>query len=92
MSGFVHRVDCPLAVLGTDRGYHLTMRRLVCVGCGARSKIRVVYGLPGPELLEEASRGEVALGGCMPFAPPPAWLCEDCEGDESKRALLEQVR
>ena len=68
------------------------MRRLICVGCGARSSVHVVYGLPGPELIEKAGRGEVALGGCMPDLEPPEWLCEECEVDESKRALLDPMR
>jgi hypothetical protein len=66
--------------------------RPVCLGCGARSKVGVVYGYPTPELLEQARRGEVILGGCNVGAPPPPWLCAECERDESKRELLAENR
>ena len=35
-----------------------------CPECGGKG-VRIVYGLPGPELAEAAERGEVALGGCV---------------------------
>lgn len=65
---------------------------LVCLGCGFRSKIRVVYGLPGPSLFEKARQGELAFGGCNPEAPPRPWLCPECEQDDAKLALLEEAR
>ena len=67
-------------------------QRLVCLGCGFRSKIRVVYGLPGPDLFEKARQGELAFGGCNPEKPPGPWLCDACEQDESKRRLLATAR
>ncbi len=32
--------------------------------CGGLAGVRIVYGLPGPELSAAEKRGEVALGGC----------------------------
>jgi hypothetical protein len=36
-----------------------------CPQCGSMGLIRIVYGLPGPELVDAAKRGEVILGGCQ---------------------------
>lgn len=67
-------------------------QHLVCLGCGFRSKTRVVYGLPGPDLFDKARQGELTFGGCSPEARPQPWLCDDCTEDASKRRLLEQAR
>jgi hypothetical protein len=45
-----------------------------CPKCGHPS-IPIVYGMPGPELFEEAKQGKVALGGCQVFNERPAWEC-----------------
>jgi len=68
------------------------MAVLTCLGCGARSRVRVIHGLPGPELIEQARRGEVAFAGCDPDAPPPLWLCDACERDEAMRRLLAEKK
>lgn len=34
-----------------------------CPSCG-RAAAPIVYGLPGPELVQAAERGEVIIGGC----------------------------
>ena len=51
----------------------------------------IVYGLPGPEMVEESAAGRVALGGCMVWSEAPDRRCEVCghewRGDEAK--LLE---
>jgi transcription elongation factor Elf1 len=39
--------------------------RFVCPQCGSQDVVPIVYGLPGPELMEAAARGEVMLGGCV---------------------------
>ena len=54
-----------------------------CPRCG-RPGVPIVYGLPGPELMEAAERGEVALGGCViPDAPPS----HECEAGHAWRRL-----
>lgn len=41
-------------------------------GFGVRV-VPIVYGMPGPELMQRAQQGKVHLGGCiLPFLPP-AW-------------------
>lgn len=48
-----------------------------CPDCGSTEVVPVVFGLPGPELLERARRGEVALGGCM-VDPNVRGRCKRC--------------
>jgi len=36
--------------------------------------VRLVYGLPGPELVEEAAMGHVVLGGCVVDGLEPKWV------------------
>jgi DNA-directed RNA polymerase subunit RPC12/RpoP len=52
--------------------------RPVCPKCGSTEVVRIVYGLPGPELLEEAKRGQIALGGCCVTGNDPQWHCHEC--------------
>lgn len=53
--------------------------RPVCPKCGSKEVVRIVYGLPSPELMEEANRGKVALGGCCISGNDPQWHCNGCE-------------
>jgi hypothetical protein len=46
-----------------------------CVLCD-RPVVPIVYGMPGPELFEQAERGDVVLGGCvLPIAGEPTRSC-----------------
>jgi len=49
-----------------------------CVQCGSHEAIPIVYGLPGPELLEQAEAGEVILGGCVVAEDSPIFHCNEC--------------
>jgi len=51
------------------------MRRPLDHDC-RESAVRIVYGLPGPDVVDAADRGEVVLGGCMPDGF--AWQCRSC--------------
>ncbi len=49
---------------------------MTCPACGA-DFIPVIYGMPGPDLVEAEERGEVILGGCVPMLELPAiWHCK----------------
>jgi hypothetical protein len=50
----------------------------VCPACGAKAIVRIAYGLPSPELVEKADRGEVVLGGCCLAHGSKLWACRDC--------------
>ncbi|MCL2394530.1 MAG: hypothetical protein FWC87_07555 [Acidimicrobiaceae bacterium] len=46
-----------------------------CPECGAEA-VRIVYGMPGPQLLEEMKAGRIALGGCVVSEENPKWACK----------------
>jgi hypothetical protein len=50
----------------------------MCPGCGREDSVPLVWGLPGPELMEQAERGLVALGGCLLPGEAPAFSCRAC--------------
>ena len=50
----------------------------VCSECGSANVIPIVYGKPGQELMDEAERGEVKLGGCVISRESPYNYCTDC--------------
>jgi len=58
----------------------LERRPYRCPQCDAHQWLRVVYGLPSGELLQEAEEGRVALGGCvLPYGEPEErWRCSNC--------------
>ena len=53
--------------------------------------MRIVFGYPGPALGAKAEKGEVFLGGCLPYLVDPAWHCRSCDFEWSgARAKVEE--
>ena len=50
--------------------------------------MRIVYGMPSPEMVEESIAGRVALGGSVMWPEAPDWRCVVC-GHEWRRDALE---
>lgn len=49
-----------------------------CPHCKAAG-VRIIYGMPDPDLGAAADRGEVFLGGCvLPEGELPTWHCPAC--------------
>ena len=40
--------------------------------------VPIIYGTPGPDLIEQSQRGEVALGGCCIGPEQHEWYCKGC--------------
>lgn len=49
-----------------------------CPYCGSNNVKPIVYGYPSEVLLDEAERGEVALGGCVVSGLDPDMKCNEC--------------
>lgn len=45
-----------------------------CPTCGAPG-VPIIYGMPGPELVDAAERGEVVIGGCFITGDDPTHTC-----------------
>ncbi len=50
----------------------------ICPSCGARSVVRISYGLPDEVGEEAARRGAIVLGGCMLVEDAAKWYCRNC--------------
>lgn len=53
-------------------------RKRKCPECGGKV-VRIVYGMPGPELWNEAEEKKVLLGGCCIGFHDPDRGCLDCD-------------
>ena len=49
-----------------------------CPSCGSNKVVPILYGMPGPELIEAYQKGEVELGGCVIGDNDPEWRCKVC--------------
>src|SRR5688572_11192666 len=54
------------------------MNKIRCPHCGKNDAAEILYGLPGPEAMEMAGRGEVVLGGCVVTDDDPTHECRSC--------------
>lgn len=68
-----------------------------CRECGTKL-VPIVYGMPGPELFDEAERGKVMLGGCCIMPINPTRGCTNCgweytppPKDEEEAAYLREL-
>lgn len=48
-----------------------------CPDCGTKL-LPIVYGMPGPELFDDAEQGKVMLGGCCVSFNDPTRGCPAC--------------
>jgi len=61
--------------LGLPDDDALTPTEAICPNCGQFTGIPIIYGLPGADDMERASRGEIAIGGCLMGVAMPEWRC-----------------
>lgn len=52
--------------------------RNACPHCGSSKTATILYGMPAPEAMEGAERGEVVLAGCVVSGDDPQLACRDC--------------
>jgi len=55
----------------------MNIEHRTCPECGGRL-IPIMYGNPGPNMIEAAEKGEIILGGTEIKKINPNWRCEDC--------------
>ncbi|MCM3876761.1 MAG: hypothetical protein NEA02_10115 [Thermoanaerobaculia bacterium] len=55
-----------------------------CPKCGSIDVIPILYGYPGPGMMEAAEQGKIALGGCCVGDRDPRKQCKTC-GEEFDR-------
>lgn len=62
---------------GGDEGADMARHLHAPMCCGEPMR-PIVYGMPGPELIESYERGDVALGGCVISEDRPRFECRQC--------------
>lgn len=50
----------------------------ICPHCGSGKTATILYGMPAPEAMEQAERGEIVLAGCVVSGIDPQLACRDC--------------
>ena len=55
----------------------MTKRPSKCPRCDSRKVVPIEYGLPGPEMMQDAVDGKIKLGGCVVEPDAPDWYCND---------------
>lgn len=49
-----------------------------CPRCGERAAVRILYGMPTPDAVEAAERGELVIAGCARERNDPSHECRAC--------------
>jgi len=49
-----------------------------CPKCGSLDVVSIEYGYPGPEMMAEAEKGLIELGGCCVTDDDPRKQCKAC--------------
>ena len=57
----------------------MAMPKPKCPSCGSDNVAIIAFGYPGPEMTEEAERGDIVLGGCCVADDDPEWRCKECK-------------
>lgn len=68
--------DPPRRITAEELSVPRRLRR--CRACGSTEVVRIVHGEPTEEAEAAATRGEVALGGCLVWEGQPNWVCRRC--------------
>lgn len=63
-----------------------------CPKCGSLEIVPIMYGLPGPEGMEAANQGKIALGGCCVTDDDPQKQCKACGTQFDSRPLRVAMR
>lgn len=60
-----------------------------CSKCGSKNSLRIIDGMPGPELFQEADAGKVKLGGCCIIEGAPEYFCNDCKYEWNREQAID---
>jgi hypothetical protein len=55
-----------------------------CPKCSSsKGVIKIVYGMPAPDIVDKAEDGKIMLGGCCVTDDDPDWHCKECHHEWS---------
>ena len=55
-----------------------------CPKCDSTNIVPIVYGYPGPKMIQDSDEGKVRLGGCSIELDSFDRYCNDCENEWNK--------
>ena len=55
-----------------------------CPKCKSLNVVSIIYGMPAPELAEDAEKGNVILGGCVIHEDAREYHCKKCNHEWGK--------
>tara|TARA_Y100001970_G_C14242543_1_gene865813 strand:- start:4040 stop:4249 length:210 start_codon:yes stop_codon:yes gene_type:complete len=55
-----------------------------CPKCNSTNIVPIVYGYPGPKMIQDSDEGKIYLGGCEIKVKAPNRYCNDCEDEWNK--------
>jgi len=67
-------------------------RKYSCPKCDTGNGVDIVYGMPSPELAEQAEQGLIALGGCVVEDNQPVYRCLACGFEWDKTQHFEACK
>ena len=69
----------------------MTINYKQCPKCGSKNSIEIIYGIPVPELFQEAEAGKVKLGDCCIFEGNPDYFCKGCEYEWNREQAIDSA-
>lgn len=71
-------------LIATDSLDEFLGDKSLCPHCGSKL-LKIEYGMPGPEMIEEVEKGEIYLGGCCIYDDEmPEYHCNNCRRSYTK--------
>jgi len=67
------------AVVNSTSAEEVEFDRFCPKGHSEENIVRIVYGYPGPGMMEDAQNGLIQLGGCVITGNDPKWFCQMCQ-------------
>jgi hypothetical protein len=67
------------------------MREIKCPACGAKSAVKIVYGLPTYDAFLDEQAGKIKLGGCVIDRDSPKYFCKKCKHEWGRINVSKQV-
>ena len=59
-------------------GFREVNMKIICPKCRKKEAVKILYGFPTFEAIEEARKGTIHLGGCIITGLDPQWHCNKC--------------
>lgn len=70
------------------QGVFMAINYKECPNCESKNTLKILYGMPTHEAIEQAEAGKIRLGGCCVTVGGPEYYCKDCENEWNKEQVV----